>query len=273
MTGQAVTPVAPRTVAALLERVRTRRPLVHHITNAVTMNDVANATLAVGAAPVMAHAPEEVEEVAGRAGALALNLGTPTVQQVEAMLRAGGAANRASVPVVLDPVGAGGTAFRTAQAERVLAEVRIAAVRGNAGEIAALAGGTGGVRGVDATGEERVTPELVRAVAVRTGASVAATGPVDVVADATRLARVENGHPLLVRITGSGCMATAVIAAFAAVEPDAFVAAVSGLVCFGIAAELAAEGAAGPGTFRAALLDALARVDAGLLEHRARITP
>lgn len=262
--------VTPAVAAALLARVRERRPLIHHITNAVTMNDVAAVTLALGASPVMASAPEEVEEMVAAAGALALNIGTPTVQSVEAMLLAGRRANAAAIPVVLDPVGVGATAFRTSQAMRLLADLRIACVRGNAGEIAALAGRAGGVRGVDATGRIEDVDRLARELAGRARAVIAATGPVDILTDGERLVRVENGHPLLAQITGSGCMATAAVAAFLAVEPDHLSAAASGLACFEIAAERAAEHAAGPGSFRVALLDALAALDGPTVIGRAR---
>ncbi|HEX4834965.1 MAG TPA: hydroxyethylthiazole kinase [bacterium] len=266
-----MTPVTPAGAAALLARVRERRPLIHHITNVVTVNDVAGVTLALGASPVMAYAPQEVEEMVSAAGALALNIGTPTVQSLEAMLLAGRRANTAGIPIVLDPVGAGATVFRTTHALRLLADLRIACVRGNAGEIAALAGRSGGVRGVDAAGRIEGVDRLARELAGRTGATVAATGPVDVLTDGARLLRIENGHPLLAQITGSGCMATAAVAAFLAVEPDHMAAAASGLVCFEIAAERAAEVAGGPGTFRAALLDALAALDAPTVLGRARI--
>ncbi len=265
--------VTAASAAALLGRLRERRPLVHHITNAVTINDVANVTLALGAAPVMAHAIEEVEEMAASAEALALNIGTLTAPVVEAMLRAGRRANASGTPVLLDPVGAGATTFRTAQARRLLSELRIACIRGNAGEIAALAGQSGTVRGVDASGRvealDRVAAELARG----TGAAVAATGPVDVLTDGARVCRLENGHPLLARITGSGCMATAAVAAFAAVERDALAAAAAGLLCFEIAAEVAAADARGPGTFRVALLDALAALDGPTIAGRARVRP
>ncbi len=266
-----MTALTAATAAALLARVRERRPLVHHITNVVTINDVANVTLALGAAPVMAHAPEEVEEMVAAAGALALNIGTLTAQAVNTMLLAGRRANAAGIPVILDPVGAGATAFRTAQARRLLDELRIACVRGNAGEIAALAGQAGGVRGVDATGRVEAVDHLARDLARRAGAAVAATGPVDLLTDGDRVVRIENGHPLLARITGSGCMATAAVAAFAAVEPDALAAAAAGLLCFEVAAERAAETAAGPGTFRVALLDALDALAAPAVLGRARL--
>ena len=266
-----VTEPAPLAAADMLARVRERHPLVHHITNVVTVNDVANVTLAVGASPVMAHAAEEVEEMVAAAGALVLNIGTLTAQVVEVMLLAGRRANAAGVPVVLDPVGAGATAFRTAQSRRLLDAVRVACVRGNAGEVAALAGRPGGVRGVDAAGRVDALDDLARALARATGAVVAATGRVDLLTDGRRTVRIENGHALLAQITGSGCMATAVVGAFCAVEPDTLNAAAAGLTCFEVAAERAAEASPGPGTFRVRLLDALAALDGAAVTRAARI--
>ncbi len=266
-----MTALTPDGAAVLLARVRECRPLVHHITNLVTVNDVANVTLALGASPVMAHAPEEVEEMVSAAGALVLNLGTLTQAAVDVMVQAGRRANHEGIPVILDPVGAGATAFRTAQALRVLAEVRVACVRGNAGEIAALSGATGRVRGVDAAGGIAGVDRLTVEVAGRTGAVIAATGAVDFLSDGTRGVRLENGHPLLARITGSGCMATAAIGAFAAVERDTLAAAAYALLCFEVGAENAAAVAGGPGTFRAALLDALASLDGATVRRRARM--
>lgn len=257
----------PAAAGALLARVREARPLVHHITNTVTQNDVANATLAIGAAPVMAQAPEEVEAMVAQARALVLNMGTPTVERVETMLRAARRANAVEIPIVLDPVGAGATPFRTAQIERLLSEARVACIRGNIGEIAALAGRPGAVRGVDAL-EAGGGAELPAALAVRRRCAVAATAAVDVVTDGTRLVRLAHGHPWLRQITGSGCMATACIGAFAAVEADALAAAVAGLACFEIAAEQAAKTAAGPGSFHVALFDALAALDPATVAAR-----
>jgi hydroxyethylthiazole kinase len=266
-----VVPVTAERVAALLARVRERRPLIHHITNFVTAGDVANVTLALGASPVMARAPEEVEEMTDAASALVLNTGTLTVDGADSMVQAGRRANARGVPVILDPVGVGATAFRSSQVRRILQEVRCACVRGNAGEIAALAGAGGRVRGVDASGMVRDIEDLARGLARRTGGAVAATGVEDVVTDGNSVVRIANGHPLLARITGSGCMATAVIAAAAAVEPDPLAAAIAGLVCFEVAAECAAERAAGPGTFRAELIDAVAALDGPTVVRRARI--
>lgn len=268
----------PATAGALLARVREVRPLVHHITNTVTQNDVANTTLALGASPVMAQAPEEVEAMVAQARALVLNIGTLNLAEVDAMLLAARHANVRGIPVVLDPVGVGATPFRTAQAERLLSAVRFACVRGNAGEIAALAGRPGAVRGVDAVPEAEAAGSaegrvaLASALAARLRCAVAATAQVDVLTDSTRLVRLAHGHQWLARITGSGCMATACIGTFAAVEPDPLAAAVAGLACFEIAAEEAAKAAAGPGSFRVGLFDALAALEPDTVAVRGRWT-
>jgi len=264
-------PLTGAEAAALLARVRERHPLIHLITNAVTINDVANVTLAVGASPVMADGPEDAEETVGAADALVLNLGTLTRERADVMIRAARRANQRGIPVILDPVGAGATAFRTAQALRMLGEVRVACVRGNAGEIAALAGVPGRVRGVEATGGTERADRLAAAIAGRIDGVAAATGTVDFVSDGRRTIRIDNGHPLLARIAGSGDMATAVVAAFAAVGDAVVAAAASGLSCFEIGAERAAERATGPGTFRAALLDALALLDGPTVQRQARL--
>ncbi|MFQ6059288.1 MAG: hydroxyethylthiazole kinase [Anaerolineae bacterium] len=249
------------TVATLLERVRSQRPLLHHLTTEVTINDVANVTLAVGALPVMAHALEEVTAMVEAADALVLNLGTPTRERLEAMVAAGRRANERGIPIVLDPVGVGATPFRADAARRLLAELEVAIVRGNAGEIGALAGMGGRIRGVEAVEGVADPVATATALAQAQGTVVALTGARDIVADGQRVVAVDNGHPLLKRITGAGCMATAIIAAFAAVEPDGLLATAGGLVCFGLAAELAAE-ARGPGSFKVALFDALYNLSA-----------
>jgi hydroxyethylthiazole kinase len=266
-----MTPVTVQRVADLLARVREHHPLIHHLTNFVTAGDVANVTLALGASPIMTRAPEEVEEMAAQAGAVVLNTGTLTVDSVGVMILAGRRANARGIPVVLDPVGVGGTTFRTEQVARILTAVRAACIRGNAGEIAALAGRAGGVRGVDVRGDVGDLEALIRRLARETRGAIAATGSHDLLTDGTTLVRITNGHALLARITGSGCMATAAVAAAAAVEPDPLVAATAGLVWFEVAAERAAEHAAGPGTFRAALIDAVAALDGPTIMSRARI--
>jgi hydroxyethylthiazole kinase len=244
-----------------LARVAERTPLIHHITNVVVTNDVANLTLAFGASPVMAYAPEEVAEMAALAGALALNIGTLSAGEIEAMLLAGRAAAGAGVPIVLDPVGAGATRFRTESALRLLTELPITVLRGNRGEIGALVG-SGRMRGVDAVGDE--DPRRVAgAAAERFGVAVAVTGAVDIVVGGGQTFEVHNGHPLLGRITGSGCMATAAIGIFLAAGGDPATQTALALGTYGLAAERAATPASGypdpgPATFRTRLIDEVA---------------
>jgi len=246
----------PTHAAELLARLRQTRPLVHHITNFVVMNDTANVTLHIGALPVMAHAREEVAEMVGHASALLLNLGTPTPERIESMFTAGRRANELGLPIVLDPVGVGATALRTESAPRLLEELDIAIVRGNRGEVSTLAGLGGQVKGVESiSGGDPV--EVAHSMAHRWKLTAAITGRRDIISDGQRTVAVDNGHEWLTTITGSGCMSTTMVAAFAAVEPDPLLAAMAGLACFGLAAELAAETASGPASFKVALFDAL----------------
>jgi hydroxyethylthiazole kinase len=257
-----------------LTAIRERKPLVHQITNYVVMNETANATLALGALPVMAHALEEVEEMAAAAAALVLNIGTLSVPWVEAMLAAGRAANSAGVPVVVDPVGAGATTYRTDTAKRLLDELDIAVVRGNAAEIATLAGRKAEIRGVESVGVSDSRASLAREAAASLGAVAAVTGAVDHVSDGKTVVAVANGHPLLATITGSGCMSTAITGCFLAVRPDApFAAAAEALVVFGVAGEDAARNAKGPGSFHVALYDALYELDPSTLDALAKVEP
>ncbi len=253
-----------------LRRLRERKPLVHQITNYVVMNETANATLALGALPVMAHAAEEVEEMVGLAGALVLNIGTLSPEWVDAMVAAGRAANARSIPVVLDPVGAGATRYRTETAKRILGQVRIAVLRGNAGEVATLVGVAAEVRGVESIAAGGDPGELAREAARSLGVVASVTGPVDHVSDGERVVKVANGDAMLARVTGTGCMSSAVTGCFLAVSEDALDAAVGALVAFGVAGEDAAREAKGPGTFHAGLYDALAALDPDTLDDRAR---
>ena len=256
-----------------LRLIREQKPLVHQLTNYVVMNETANATLALGALPVMAHAREEVEQMASAAGALVLNIGTLSPPWVEAMLLAGRAANAAGVPVVLDPVGAGATDYRTETARRIAGEVRLAVVRGNAAELATLAGHAAEIRGVESLGAAEPPAELARAAARELGCVAAVTGPVDHVSDGSRVVAVANGHELLASVTGTGCMASAMTGCFLAVRRDApLEAAAEALVAFGVAGEDAARGARGPGSFHVGLYDALAALDPDTLDARARVS-
>jgi hydroxyethylthiazole kinase len=242
----------------VLRRIADSRPLVHHITNYVTVNLVANATLSTGALPVMAHAHEEVEEMVSLASALVLNIGTLDEGQIEAMLLAGKKASERGIPVILDPVGAGATSLRTKTAERLLSELEISAVCGNAGEVATLAGLSAEVRGVESlSGDAR---EAVILAARALGTTVAATGETDYVSDGARTLAVENGHALMGRVVGLGCASTAVVGCFAAAGGGDSETVAGALAYFGRAGEIAAEKAAGPGTFEPRLLDALANL-------------
>jgi hydroxyethylthiazole kinase len=254
-----------------LAAIRERKPLVHQITNYVVMNETANATLALGALPVMAHAREEVEEMASLAAALVLNIGTLSPPWVEAMLAAGRAANEAGAPVVLDPVGAGATSYRTEAAKKILDEIEVAVVRGNPAEIATLAGREAEIRGVESMGASDGAGELALAAARKLDTVVAVTGAIDHVSDGQLAIAVANGDPLLATITGSGCMSTAVTGCFLAVRPEAPLAATAeALVAFGVAGEDAARVARGPGSFHAGLYDALYALDPASLDERAR---
>ncbi|HEY6961214.1 MAG TPA: hydroxyethylthiazole kinase [Gaiellaceae bacterium] len=253
-----------------LRELRERKPLVHQITNYVVMNETANATLALGALPVMAHAKEEVEEMVRIAGALVLNIGTLSPPWVEAMLLAGRAANEAGVPVVLDPVGAGATTYRTDTAKRILDEVRVSVLRGNAGEVATLVGIDAEVRGVESIGAGGDVAGLALEAAKQLGVVASVTGAVDHVSDGERVFKVANGDPLMASITGTGCMSTALTGCFCAVR-DPLPAAVHALIAFGVAGEDAAREAKGPGSFHAALYDALAALDPDTLGERAKL--
>jgi len=243
--------------ARALERLRATAPLVHHVTNLVVMSDTANVTLLVGASPVMAHAAAELDEIVAQARAVVLNLGTLDDTWIAAMRQAGGRARELGVPVVLDPVGAGASELRTRTSRALIHEIRPAVVRGNAGEIGTLAGGGGAVRGVDSLAAPEDASSVVREAARSWGAVVALTGPRDFVSDGERVVIVDNGHPWLARVTGTGCMAASLVAAFRAVEADGVVATAAALACLGLAAERAAERAEGPGSFRVRLFDEL----------------
>ena len=255
-----------------LASIRSEKPLVHQITNYVVMNETANATLALGALPVMAHAREEVEEMVALAGALVINIGTLSPHWVEAMLAAGRAANAKGIPVVVDPVGAGATRYRTDTAKRLLDEVDVTVLRGNAGEVATLVGVEAEVRGVESIAAGGDPTELAREAARTLGVVASVTGPVDHVSDGARVLKVANGHELLATVSGTGCMSTAITGCFLAAKAgDPLEAAAEALAAFGVAGEDAAAGAHGPGTFHAGLYDALYNLEPKRLDERTRI--
>jgi len=257
--------------AESLAAVRREKPLVHNITNYVVMNATANALLAAGASPVMAHAAEEVEEMVSMAGALVLNIGTLSPPWIDAMLLAGRRANERGIPVILDPVGAGATTFRTETAKRILMEIEVAVVRGNASEALSLTSSRSTTKGVDSVHGVEEAAETALRLAGDLSTTLAITGPEDLVTNGNRVLRVRNGHELMGRITGAGCMATALIGAFHAVDGDPLEASATALAFFGLAGERAAAASRGPGTFQAALMDALYGLAPEELEEGARI--
>lgn len=244
-------------IPTLLEQVRKQRPVVHAITNWVTGGDVANALQALGARPVLAVSSEETAEITAQADALLLNLGTPDADRIAAMIRSGRRANEGGLPLVFDPVGAGASKFREEACGRILRELQLTVIRGNRAEIAFLAGRAGQLRGIDAVGAPDDLEEAVQRLSGETGAAVLASGEKDLLAYGDRMLTRTGGHPLMPWVTGTGCMLSAVIAAFTAAAPDPLAAAAAGLSFFKLAGQRAGERAAGPGTFKAALLDYL----------------
>jgi hydroxyethylthiazole kinase len=248
-----------REIASLLEKVRRENPLVHNITNVVVTNFTANGLLALGASPVMAYAHEEAADMARMAGSLVLNIGTLRAEVVESMLIAGNAANKQGVPIILDPVGAGATTYRTETARRLMEELEISIIRGNAAEIANVAGESWSIRGVDAGESGGDVFKLAVSAAKKLKTIVVVTGKEDIVTDGKTAFIGHNGHPLLTKVTGTGCLLTSVIGAFAAVEKDLLKAGAAAVTTYGVAAEIAAEKYAerGPGSFQVEFLNQL----------------
>ncbi|MEX3617750.1 hydroxyethylthiazole kinase [Paenibacillus glucanolyticus] len=261
-------------VSALLSKVQQTGPLVHNMTNVVVTNFTANGLYALGASPVMAYAPEEVADMAAIAGAVVLNIGTLNRELVDAMITAGQSANAHGVPVLLDPVGAGATRFRTESAQRILREVKVSLVRGNAAEVAHLVGEAREIKGVDAgSSGDLGNAELAVRAARELDTMVVITGKEDVITDGTDVRIITGGHALLTKVTGAGCLLTSVLGAFAAVESNLLLAGTAGLAFYGAAASRAAERTAdlGPGSFQNAFLDELSKLHPGSLQGYAAI--
>jgi hydroxyethylthiazole kinase len=240
-----------------VQRIRTEAPLVHNITNYVVMNTTANALLALGASPVMAHALEEVEEMAGIAAALVINIGTLSPHWIESMARAMWKASQCGIPVVLDPVGAGATRLRTETVRVLIGKTPPTVIRGNASEIKALCNEEVKTKGVDSTHTSEDSLDAARALSDRYGSVVCVSGAVDLIVQGGAIIRIANGHPLMPRVTGLGCTATALIGAFAAVNPSRLQATAHAMAVMGIVGEIAVQGAQGPGTLQVRFIDAL----------------
>ena len=251
--------------------VREKKPLIHNITNYVVMNYTANALIATGASPVMAHAPNEVEQMVSFAGALVLNIGTLDDGWIDSMIIAGKKATALKTPVILDPVGSGATTLRTESSKKIINETKISVIRGNASEILSLKNSDSKTKGVDSIHSVEDACNTAKLLAKELQTTLAITGSVDLVTDGDRTVHISNGHPLMACVTGTGCTATAVIGAFLAVDSDPFSAAATGLAFFGLAGEVAGEKAQAPGSFMINLLDALYLITPEKLQSGCRI--
>jgi hydroxyethylthiazole kinase len=252
-------------------QIRSTSPLVHNITNYVVMNSTANALLSIGASPVMAHAIEEVEQMVGIAGALVVNIGTLSEKWIEAMLKAGKAAARKGIPVILDPVGAGATTFRTEAANEFIRLVKPKIIRGNASEIMALVQLGNTTKGVDSTHGAEAAVEAGRELAECINGVVSISGETDVILDQNSRIRINNGHPLMPKVTGLGCTATALTGAFAAVNPSPLLAAAHAMAVMGICGEIAAEKSQGPGSLQINFIDMLYTLNESMIQNYLRV--
>ncbi len=272
----------PFALKTALDNVRTTTPLVHNITNYVTVNDCANALLAIGASPIMSDEPEDVRDIQTICGGLTINIGTLNQRSIEGMFVAGERAAELNHPIVLDPVGAGASSLRTRTASDLLDKLPVAVIRGNMSEVKALASGATSTRGVDVCPDDVVTEDNVAAsaafardFAAKTGAVVAITGAIDIVADADHAFAIRNGSALMGRITGAGCMLSCVCAAFAVANPGTLLESqVAAVASMGLAGQTAQERMTTPdgnATFRTYLIDALYNLSGDYLETGARV--
>jgi hydroxyethylthiazole kinase len=251
--------------------LKAKHPLVHHITNYVTVNDCANITLCIGGSPVMADAAEEVAEMVSMANALVLNIGTLNERQVSSMLLAGKKANELGIPIILDPVGVGATTYRTQTADRLMDQLGVSIIKGNAGEIGILAGTGGIVRGVDSGGVAGDPVDITSRLARMAGCIVVMSGATDIVSNGKDTYLVSNGHQLMGKLSGTGCMATSIVAAFAAASKDFTMSTVAALAAFGIAGEKAARRAYAPYSFKVTLFDEVASLTPEDLVVRSKV--
>lgn len=262
-------------IAEILNRLQKEVPLVHNITNYVTVNDCANAVLAIGASPIMADDSEEAADITAVSSSLVLNIGTLNQRTVASMIQSGKKANELGIPVIFDPVGAGASRFRNETARNILDEVDITILRGNLSEVSFLAGFEAAVKGVDSSAQDERNDSVKAAVtaAKRLGCTVALTGVVDVITDGNRVVKIYNGHPMLSKVTGTGCMTTALTGAFAAAADDYVAAAAGSVACMGIAGELAYEraGMIGTGSFHIAIIDAISNMNGQLISEKAKL--
>ena len=262
---------------ALLNKVRENKPLVHHITNYVTVNDCANVTLGIGASPVMADAIDEAADIAAIASSVVLNMGTLNERTILSMISAGKSANARGIPVVFDPVGAGASSLRNETAARLTGEVKLSVLRGNISEVRFMAGLSSETKGVDASESDLTDAgsagEIAKRPAKKLSYVVVISGAVDTISDGNRIIYIDNGHPMLGSLTGTGCMCSSLIGSICgAVKERPFSAAVAAMLCMGVAGELAFEkaGLLGSGSFHVALHDTVSRMNAETLDRLAK---
>ncbi|MDD3628850.1 MAG: hydroxyethylthiazole kinase [Actinomycetota bacterium] len=254
-----------------LQKIIDGKPLIHHITNWVTIYDCANVVRATGGLPVMAHAPEEVEQMTSISGALVLNIGTLTVSLVKSMILAGKKANEKNIPVVLDVVGAGATDLRTDKANEILNKVSVSILKGNSSEIGTIAGVKAETRGVEAISVTGDPIEIAKKLALEKNLTVVITGKEDIISNGKDVYICKNGHPMMGCFVGSGCMASSVIGTFAAVEKDYAIASANALSLFGIAGELAAKTAKGPASYKTNLVDEIFNINESKIRKMTRL--
>lgn len=267
-------------IKQLLEDVRKNEPLVHNITNYVTVNDCANAVLAIGASPIMADDMREAADITAISSALVLNMGTLNQRTVDSMIAAGKKANELGIPVIFDPVGAGASMFRNETVERILTDIKISVLRGNLSEMSYIAGLDVNTKGVDSAEEDNKNDAVMVAVKVAEiyDCVSAITGAVDVISDGKQVAKISNGHKMLSRVTGTGCMTSALVGAFAGVaklngSKDYYSAAIGGIASMGISGEIAYEksGHIGTGTFHINIIDAISNLSSEIMEERLKL--
>ncbi|MDR0571292.1 MAG: hydroxyethylthiazole kinase [Rickettsiales bacterium] len=262
----------------LLDEVRESKPLVHHITNYVTVTNCANATLAICGSPIMADDIKEVEEIVSISKALVINIGTLNERTVKSMLVAGKKANKMGIPVIFDPVGAGASKLRNNAIAKLLSNVRMSVIRGNISEIRHIAGDTTRIEGVNASDSDLIRKlhdniNTVKTCSRKYGCIASISGAVDIITDGDKIFTVANGHSVMSKITGTGCMLTSLIASFCGVTTDYLMATVAAVASMGVAGEIAFEKAGnfGTGTFNAALLDAISMLSADILKNRVKL--
>ncbi|GEQ21287.1 hydroxyethylthiazole kinase [Clostridium butyricum] len=268
-------------VVELLNRLKNKKPLIHNITNYVTVNDCANILLAIGASPIMADDLKESADITSIASALVINIGTLNERTIESMIASGKKANELNIPVVLDPVGAGASSFRNETTKRILEEIKISVLRGNMSEIKFIAGLESETKGVDASESDLKSDSdegvrVAKYLAKRFNCTVAITGVFDIVSDGEKSVTIENGTKMLSNVTGTGCMTTALVGGYLGAcetKEDLFIAAISGIVSMGICGEIAEEraGNIGLGSFHMAIIDAVSNLDEDILLNRNKI--